>query len=373
VEKKLDFVFNRALEPFLFLTAIIFFRLDAGPRKMMLGNGMLIIFVLLFFSLPFALEPDFVAGLGYWAHSLSNPNIGHLRNVLYLALVSVPVLLLFMKPKWFLPSYTVVAAIFSLAGLMQAGIYWAHNEDNNFRYIAVRQIAANEELTEAKAIYADFECKSPSDISSVYRCFDLSKLIYFMPRRAQQLSVAALPAKVGKDGYVLYSSSENDTLLGPVAAQLGLARMMKVSDESLKMVGDTPRVHIKKIEGMTRYVFMPVADKLQRMAMLEQKSSLHIVSDRAGCAQLGMLLVMNNAAGDQVKFELGGQKREEFVASARKTKGLQSVYVKFDLPAGESEINLGYGAPKRAMEIRETYPELLMFERPVFKGCRDMK
>lgn len=373
VEKKLDFVFNRALEPFLFLTAVNFFRLEEGARKQLLGNGMLVVFVLLFFGLPFTLEPDFVSGLGYWANSLSNRNLGHLRNILYLVLVAAPVLLLFLRPKWFLPSILMVAAIFSLAGLMQAGTYWAYNEDNNFRFIAVRQIAANAELHQAKAVYADFRCKTPSDISSVYRCFDLAKLLYFMPGRAQNARVAELPEKVGEEGYVLYSSSENDTLLGPVMAQLGLARMMKVSAASLKDVEDTPRVHIKKIDGMTRYVFMPVGGKLQRMAMLEQKASLTLTSDRTGCAELGMLLIMNNEAGDRLKFDLNGQKETRFVSSAKMAKGLQTVFVKFNVPEGKSEIKLSYGAVQKAGEFGETYPELLMFERPIFRSCREVR
>jgi hypothetical protein len=369
VDKKLDFISNRALEPFLFLPLIIFFRLEEGARKELLSNGLLVLFVLLIFGMPYDLKADFSSGLSFWAQSLPQPGFGFVRNIIYLALLTLPVSLLYMRPHWFVPAMLIVTFLFVIQGLGQNRNNWKANEDSNFSFLNIQNIHRNPLLQKADGLYADYRCREGhNDMGGIFRCYDMAKILYFLPHLPKSVAVediqSALPDK--EDAYIIYGTSENDNLLGPIVSQLGLAKLMKVTKKSLEAVEKTPLVEIKNIDGMDRYIFMPVQGRLQRMTVLDMDSVMHVESASTGCAEFAMQLLMDGSP-ETLQIKMGEKKTFRLIHATRGAKVIEPTTFMMDLPQGKSEIKLNYG------DLKEGVPKgtlgMIMFDRPLIRPC----
>lgn len=116
VDRKLDYISNRWIEPFLFLPVVVLFRLPEEARREAFLNGALVFLVLGVLGLPYGLHMDFKSGLTYWSQSLANPHYGIIRNAMYFVLMLLPVAACAFRPKWLVPSYAALGFIFAFTG-----------------------------------------------------------------------------------------------------------------------------------------------------------------------------------------------------------------------------------------------------------------
>lgn len=376
VEKKLDYITNRLLEPFLLLPFIAFMRLAPDTRKECAANSLLIFFCFMIFGLPYGLKTDFGTGISYWSQSLGNANLGIIRNAIYLVLISLPIALLWWKPRFFIWCYLVVAALINLGNIAQDQRDWSLNEDANFNFVTIKAFENNDVMKQADAIYANYHCntKENNDIAYLFRCFDLGRVLYFFPKQPKPISVQELRAlKLEGEHYVLYASSEDDSLFGPTVGRMGLARIMKLNKETLQLVQDAPIVAVRKIEGLKRYVNLPVQSGLERVTLLDEKTTMHTFSDKAGCAELHLTL-----AGDEEEKVLelslnGAVLKKTPVKRILAGSVPDDLQLPLQLKEGENTLSLKYGNTVQEPYTTPPNPSLFMFGRPMFKPCNIMQ
>jgi hypothetical protein len=366
VEKKLNYSTNRMLEPFLMLPFIVMLRLPRNVIKECATNGLLIFFCMMVFGYPYALKPDFVSGMGYWSQSLANPNLGIIRNVLYLLLLCVPVIMVWWKPRWFVLSLAGVAALISLANLSHNQQFWLNDEDENMRFVAVNGFLQNAAIKKADAIYVDYQCdvKKDNDLAHMVRCFDLSKTMYFIPRLAQvktSQDIKNLSLEDGKN--VLFASSTNDVAWGATAVQMGLAKFRKITKSDIQQMQEMPLVSITQFEKLGMYINVPMQGVMERVTALASNATLHIHSDAKGCAEM---VVPMAGQGSEVKVD-GVLNDKPLKKISFKSLQTMSVPEHFILPMPLQE-----GSNTLKLNFQDGY-NLLMFGRPEFKPCSMMR
>lgn len=375
VERKLDYITNRIIEPFVILPFILFMRLQYSLRKEITANSLLIFFCLMIFGFPYNLKTDFVTGMSYWAQSLPNPNLGIIRNVVYLLLLCLPIIVIWWKPKWFVTSYACIAALLTFSNLMQNQTVWSINEDGNFRYVNTSAFAASRDIKGAKAVYADNQCSAQqnTDIAYLFRCNDLNKLLYFTPRAVTSKTAEGMKAEpLGDDDFVVFASSENDNSFGKSVAEIGLGKLMRVEKGDLAAMQKTPLVFIKSAESLGRYINVRIAEKMERVTLLGPNAIFHIDADKAGCAELNASFAADdnetNANGKTVEFMLN-DKLVGKTSFKPVTTGVPPAFaLPLQLKAGENTLKIHYEVPPTANgNIRAG---LFMFARPIFKPCK---
>lgn len=374
VERKLDYITNRVIEPFVILPFILFMRLQPQSRKEITANSLLVFFCLMIFGLPYNLKTDFLTGMSYWSQSLAIANLGIIRNVIYLLLICLPIIMLWWKPKWFVTTYACVAALLTFSNLMQNQTVWSMNEDGNFRYVNADAFAQSKDIKEAKAVYADNNCSAAqsSDIAYLFRCNDLNKLLYFTPRMATPKTAQELKATtLGDNEFVLFTSSENDNAFGKSVAEIGLGKLMRVEKGDLAAMQKTPLVFIKRAESLGRYINVRIAEKMERVTLLGPNATLHIDADQAGCVEMNAAFAADdnetNANGKAVEFILNDRLVKKASFKPVITGVPAAIAVLLRVQAGENVLKLGYKAPPNANgNIRAS---LFMFARPTFKPC----
>lgn len=364
VDRRLDFISNAVLEPFFLLPLVIFLRSDRLTQKEIFGNGLLLLFVLMVLGLPYGLHTDFSSGLSYWAQSLSNPNYGLVRNIMFLALMVVPGAFLFLRPTMFMPSYLLVMALLAWAGAAQNGAVWAANEDNNLHKIAVRSLRDDPALKEI-AITTDFFCdtQANNDPSYMFRCFDVMKALYFTPTLARSIRVGGVLEGAADRPY-LFISSEHDSAFGPVVAQVGLAKFMKPESAD----APKPLVTITKIEGLRRYLNIPYNDVVRRLTGLDKTTRFHLRSSLKACAVMKASLFFDDKSRP-VTVKLNDKLlRPLNIALLNNDEQKITITLPLDLLQGESVLQFDYGQDDDAANPPAPY-NLMMLERPSFTPC----
>ncbi|NDE90223.1 MAG: hypothetical protein EB059_03670 [Alphaproteobacteria bacterium] len=364
VDRKLDYLTNRALDMIGLLPLIVFFRLSEQTRKVVVANGLLVFLCMLVFGFPYALKTDFMSGVGYWAQSLQNANLGIIRNVIYLILIAIPAAMVWVKPRWFVWAYLCCAAIISFASIMYDKDIWGKNEDGNFNYINSAAFETNSDLRDARAIYADYQCLASknNDISHLYRCSDLAKILYFLPRSFKPISALNL-ASVNDDP-ILFASSEHDNTFGKIVAYSGLGKIQKITKADIVAVQLTPIVSVKSFTHMGRYINLPIGNQMERVTLLAPEVTLSIEANKEGCVEAHFILASANDEPKTVEFILNdvSLRMAAFKPIARDILS-RDYSIPLRLNAGNNSLTLRYGA------ITEQ-PTLLMVDRPSFKPCR---
>ncbi|MDX1922986.1 MAG: hypothetical protein SFW65_07650 [Alphaproteobacteria bacterium] len=374
VERKLDYITNRIIEPFVILPFILFIRLQHSLLKEITANSLLIFFCLMIFGFPYNLKTDFVTGMSYWAQSLPNPNLGIIRNVVYLLLLCLPIIVIWWKPKWFVTSYACIAALLTFSNLMQNQTVWSINEDGNFRYVNTAAFAASRDIKDAKAVYVDNQCSAQqsTDIAYLFRCNDLNKILYFTPRAATAKTAESMMTQtLGDDDFVLFASSENDNSFGKSVAEIGLGKLMRVEKGDLANMQKTPLVFIKGAESLGRYINVRIAEKMERVTLLGPNAVFHIDADKAGCAELNASFAADdnetNANGKTVEFMLNNKLAGKTSFKPVTTGVPPAFALPLQLKTGENTLKIHYDVPPTANgNIRAG---LFMFARPIFKPC----
>jgi hypothetical protein len=369
VEKKLDYITNRTLDPWLFLPLVALFRLDDATRKDLLTNGLLLFFVFMIFGLPYGLNIDFRTGMAFWTGPLPGNATPMVRDVLYMIVIALPVALLYMWPRWFVAGYTFMLFFMVSVGLPATHSFWSLGEDARLTQIGALALHDNPALKQADTIYVDYHCRGAenNDIAYLFGCFDLGKALYFLPKLPQKLTAEELinlpPAKLKN---AVFATTEKDNRFGPVVAQSELAHFMAVTPESVKEAARAPLVQISRIEGLRPYASLALQSGRERFTMLERETTLTLQSERAGCIVLEAKLY-----ADEELPNLTTQLNE---AAPRKLKvplirkGVQSspVEIKLNIPEGKSQLVIRYKDGKPA--IMEG-PNLILFGRPVVRSC----
>jgi hypothetical protein len=377
VDRKLDYITNRLIEPFVILPFIAFMRLPLQIRKETMANGMLIFFCMMIFGFPYAIKTDFITGLSYWAQSLTNPNLGIIRNAIYLLLISLPVIIIWWKPKFFILTYACVAAIITCGNLMQDQTVWSANEDGNFKYVNIFGFAASAAIKNAQAIYIDNQCakNQNNNIAYLYRCNDLNKLLYFLPRTTQYKSAQDMNSlQLKPDENVLYASSDNDNAWGSVVANIGLGKLMRVGAKDIAALKPTPLVSIPTIEQSGRYINVRLNDGMQRVTLLAANNKFNILSDTQGCAEIHVSLANdggteNQPKAKQVEFILNTKPIKKTMVGTLTTPHVpEAIVVPLDMREGENTLQIHYDEMPDAN--RTIQASLFMFGRPVFKPCK---
>ncbi len=376
VEHKLDYITNRLIEPFVILPFIVFLRLPEQTRKEITANSLLILFCMMIFGLPYALKTDFLTGMSYWAQSLNNPNLGIIRNVIYILLVSLPVIVIWWKPKWFLTAYTCVAALLTFSNVMQDQTVWSINQDGNFKYVNIDAFAGSTDVKDAKAIYAENNCNTQqsSDIGYVFRCNDLNKILYFVPRALTRQTAQDLKSlKLNENEFVLFASSDNDNAFGKSVAEIGLGQLMRVEQGDLAAMQQTPLVFIKEFKSLGRYINVMIAGKMERVTLLGPDAEMRINADKAGCIQIQASFAADDneadANGKAVDFILNDKQVKKTNFKPVLSNRIPEPFVlPLQLREGENILKLHYGMPKD--DYKAVPASLFMFARPVFKPCK---
>ncbi len=367
VAKKLDYITNRVIEPYLFLPLIVFLRLDGGTRREILTNGLMILFVLMVLGLPGALNLDFISGFAFFTGTALTPAGVLTRNVLYLALAALLVLALYLRPKSFLPVYALVLLFVTGAGLTAASGWWRGQDDAQFAAMPAQAFARNPEFRAAGKIYLDTRCKEgrSSDVAYLYGCFDMSKSAYFLPKPPKPLRAAQIAERPFEeiDG-ALFASTENDNRLGPTVAQAGMTRFVRLSKDSLHELKTTPLVQITGIKGLRQYINIPVRGRLRRMTMLDQESSFTLRASRTGCSRFSALLFADDHPR-KLAFRLNDGRTRTIRVPVLGHGPQRPASITLRLPEGESVLHLSYGGKDDLPQIRN----LILFEKPVFESC----
>ncbi|MBI3419389.1 MAG: hypothetical protein HY053_04565 [Proteobacteria bacterium] len=368
VDKKLDYLTNRLVEPYLFLPLIALFRMNEAARKELLSNGLMVFFVLMIFGFPHELRLDFRTGLSFWAGPFPLPVTGMIRNVLYLALNALPVLLLYTRPAWFVPGYALLLFFMMSIGLTSSSAFWRSNDDVQLASLEARKFYSNDEMRKASALYVDYRCRADenNDIAYLFNCYDLAKAVYFLPHLPEAIETEELLSlpKEELQG-ALFASSESDNNFGPVAAETGLARFVRLTPQSVKEASRAPLVQITKITGLRQYVNLIMQGRVRRVTMLDAQSEMEIHSRRAGCAVMQTHFFMDDQTRN-ASFQLNkGAKMEKPIPVAGKDPE-SLVSLQLNLPEGDSTLHIGYINRK---PDESPVPALIMFGRPVFKPC----
>lgn len=375
VERKLDYITNRLIEPFVILPLIAFLRLPEQTRKETTANGLLIFFCMMIFGLPYGLKTDFLTGMSYWAQSLDNANLGIIRNVIYILLISLPVIIIWWKPKWFLATYACVAALLTFSNIMQDQTVWSINEDGNFKYVNTAAFAASKDISDAKAIYAENDCSTEqnSDIGYLFRCNDLNKILYFVPRAITRQTAQDLKSlKLNDNEFVLFASSGNDNAFGKPVAEIGLGHLMRVEQGDTTAMQSTPLVFIHKFERLGRYINVRIAEKMERVTLLGPDATMHIHADKEGCVKMHASFAADDnetdANGKAVEFTLNDKLMKKANFKPLLSNRIPEPFtLQLQLKEGENILKLHYGMPKE--DYKMVPASLFMFARPVFKPC----
>lgn len=358
VERKLNYVAGFLLDPFLALPLVVLLRLDAPARREALANGLLLFFVLLIFGLPFNLLLDVKTGLAYWAQSLSNPNLGVWRNMMYLLLIMLPAAVHYMKPKYFPAAFIVAAVLFAWSGAAQNSAMWKVYEDSNFKTIEARTFYALKDL-KAAPLYTDAACVPSADPATLFRCYDVMKARYFLPALA---TIATADDVLKLNTPALFLSAANDNALGPVVAQAGLARMVAITPGAHP--ADAPLVQITAIDGLHRYINTRYHNIQRRLTGLDRTVVFHLHADKAGCATMQFTMFMDDKPRP-ASFTLNDQKPKTLVVPYfHQEEEKMITRLELDLPQGPSMLKLSFGAADEAA----TY-NLMLLDRPLFAGC----
>ncbi|HVY12601.1 MAG TPA: hypothetical protein VHB73_03440, partial [Alphaproteobacteria bacterium] len=376
VSHKLDYFTNRVIEPYLFLALIVFLRLDPGMRKELLGNGLLVFFVLAIFGLPGNLHVDFYSGLTLWDGSLAlTKGFNVLHNIIYIVLISLPVAVLFLRPSAFMPVYIALLFLMALPGLGANSNRWHRNEDSNFLYMKAREFYYDATVKSAETIYTDYRCQGDenNDVAYLFRCFDTAKALYFLPKLPQKISdEELLRLPLNKNSNVLFLSTQADNNFGQIMAESGLARAVRVTPESLKAAASAPLVQVRKIEGMRQYVSLPPS--WSRVTVLDPNSSFTLHSSAKGCITMETMLFMDDK-DREISFQLNdgpvSRHMVRYLDMGPKAPMLNMkapVSLKLEIPQGDSVLHLRYGNYHSDSPQQQ---DLLMFSRPVVKSCKE--
>jgi hypothetical protein len=366
VERKLDYITNRALDPFLFLPMIALFRMSDAAQKELLGNSLMLLLIMAVFGMPYGLQTDFRTGLTFWTGPIPGAAAPLIYDGLYLIVAALPVLLLFLRPRFFVPVYAFALFFLVAVGLEASGSFWKRDPSSHLATMNARPVYESEHFRDAPAIYAEYGCHGPDnvDVAYLFNCFDLGKALYFLPKLPQHVTadeLLALPADKTKNA--LFASSETDNAFGKIAAQSELARFMELTPASLRAVKNTPLVQITKISGMRQYVSAPINDKPRRLTMLDPKSSFTLNSSRAGCVVLEAGFYMEQPKSVNLRLDEGGNRK----ITPRNIQGTAGpVTAQFNLPEGLSTLHIEYGT--KGEDPLET-PTLILLDRPMIKNC----
>lgn len=371
VAKKLDFIFNRPLEAFTFLPLLVLLRLPDDARKEILSNGMLIFFVLMVFGYPYVIHPDFNTGLAYWAQSLQNHNLGLFRNAMMLIFMLIPVSTLFFKPHWFHRHYIGIMAAMFILGLLQSGAVWRYNQDGHPGELPAAALYNDETLRKEKPVVVDFRCRGGdnNDVAHLFRCLDVTKALYFLPRLPRFATMDALAGvDKGEGGSFLFMSSEHDNRIGTPVADADLAHITRVTSADMETLHDVPLVQVDAITGMQPYVRMILFDISQQVTLLDAESRFDITADREGCAEMNILLAMDDQSRE-LGVNLNGQDLEPIViAKLDKNKEIPPTVLRLQLPQGKSQLTLHYGV--KPTNPYDVIRDLIMRDRPAFLPCQ---
>jgi hypothetical protein len=372
VDRKLDYFSNRLLEPFLFLPAIIFFRLPEAERKEIVLNSLLIFFVLAIFGLPFVLKLDFRTGLSFWAQSLSNANLGIIKNLIFFLFLCIPAAFAVFKPQRFVAAYAVVALLLAGVGAFATHVWWKMNEDSQMALMDARHFATDPELASATYMATDFSCRMEdnTDVAYLYRCLDVMKGLYFVPRNIERTSrEKLLRTDIGKDATIAILDSESDMQIGKTVAAAGLAKITLASAADLGRAVKAPDISITKIAGMRRYIYLRYDGKMRRVTALEPKNAVEIESSKKGCAIMEIRLAMDDKKLPPLSFLLNGKPVKSVKLLPMSYEKLPEVTrLQIALPAGKSYMQLGYDTASDLPDHLQA-PNLIMFGRPSFTTC----
>jgi hypothetical protein len=366
VDSRLDYITNRALEPFLFLPLIALLRMNDAVQKELMGNGMLLLFVLAIFGLPYGLHTDFRTGMGFWTGPLPGAAAPLIHNGLYLLIMGLPAFLLFWRPRWFIPVYAFSIFFLVAVGLEASSSFWKKDDSSHLSSIDARGLYQSKLFQEAPVVYAEYNChgKKNADVAYLFGCFDLGKALYFLPKLPEYITseeVLELPPEKTKNA--LFASSEKDNIFGKTMAQSELARFMELTPVSLRAVKNMPLVHITKISGMRQYISIPMMNRPRRITLLNPKSSFTLNSSRAGCVIIETGFYMEAPKPVTLQLNEGSPRK----ITPRKAEGASSALsLQFNLPEGASTLNIEYGA-KGENPLEE--PTLILVDRPLIKNC----
>lgn len=368
VEKKLDYFMGRSLDPFLFFPCLFLFRMDDKNRRDILSNGLLVLTALFFFGYPHNLNLDFASALSYWAQGAPNAGMGMVRNIIFILFLSLPVSLLFWKPKAFIAVYVFVAFVLGGGSLFQNHAVWSKNEDGNMRFINVNGLLQHPDFKD-KTVYTDFNCtpSSNNDVARLYRCFDTTKALYFLPNNPVFVKAEdVLTLKPEEQKEAIFISRKNDNLWGTTVAQIGLARFMRIEPDN-KMEA-TPLINIEKIHGLKRYYNIPVAGKFERMAFLDDQTKLELYSSRDGCAVLEAP-IRSAAKKAVIRFTYDEKPLKTIDLPASKPS-VPVTLLQLEIPIKKGLSVLTWNIETQKEEgVPEGTPSLILFSRPIFRPC----
>lgn len=376
VETKLDYITNRPLDPFLILPFLAYMRMPLQQRKETTANSMLLFFCLMIFGFPYALKADFLTGISYWAQSLDNPNLGIIRNIIYLLLLSLPIIVIWWKPRFFVLAYGSIAAVIGVANIAQNYAVWSVHEDGNFKYVNLDAFAASQDIKNASAIFVENRCdeQGNNDIGYLFRCNDLNRLLYFIPRISSTKPAMELGTlQLKPDEYILFTSSEHDNAFGKTVAQVGLGNLMRIEARDITALQKTPLVQIKTFENMGRYVNVRFNEKMERVTLLGPDAVMHIEADKAGCVELNITFAddgnSGSSKGKTVEFYLNKKLLKKAVFQPLTAGNIPQEYaLALQLNEGGNDIALHY---QTSVDTAQNVPaSLFMFGRPRFKSCR---
>jgi hypothetical protein len=366
VERRLDYITNRALEPFLFLPFIALFRINDAAQKELMGNGLLLLFVLAIFGLPYGLSTDFRTGMGFWIGPFPGAAAPLIRDGLYLLVMSFPVLLLFVRPRWFIPAYGFSLFFLVAVGLESSHAFWKRDDSSHLASIDARSLYDNKQFQEAPAIYAEYRChgKENTDVAYLFGCFDIGKALYFLPKLPEYVtSEELLELPPDKTKNALFASSEKDNTFGKTVAHSELARFMELTPASLRTVKNMPLVQITKISGMRQYISIPMMNRPRRITLLDPKSSFTFSSSRAGCVVIEAGFYMEEPKPVTLRLDEGGSRK----ITPRKPQNTAGPFsLQFNLPEGVSTLNIEYG--EKGTNLLEE-PTLILVDRPQIRNC----
>ncbi len=355
VDKKLDYVSNRMLDPFMLLPMLAFFRLSPETQREFLINGLLIFLVFAFFELPHGLKLDFHGGLGFWAQSLSNAQYAVVHNVIYLVLICVPAAFVAFRASWLAYGYAVATAVIFCFGLAYNLGWWKNQTDANLAYIEAASLPQQTALQNIK-LYTDYQCapETNRDPAYLYRCIDAAKLLYFMP--AELSPVHNVPTGAG------FVATESDSRSGSVLGEAGLAKIVETTPAKL------PYVEIRRIEGLTSYIKMGVAGKIERFTMLPSGSVMRLISSSKGCVNMKLRAGMDRPE-TQITLQLDSDAKK-FVQLPRLKDGMpKEQTIRLNVPAGASALTIEYD-PSPKEKGGPSVSHLVMFDRPWFGPCQ---
>ena len=376
VEGRLDYITNRVIEPFILLPLIIFLRLPFQQREEITANSMLIFFCMMLFGLPYALKTDFITGMAYWSQSMGNPNLGIIRNVIYCLLLSLPIIIIWWKPKFFILTYATVSALFTFSNVMQNQAVWSISQEGNLKYVNTEAYATNPDIKNASALYVETRCNmmQSQDISYLFRCNDMSKLLYFVPRHITAISAQELSnLSLKNNDYVLFVSSENDNAIGKTVAQIGLGNLLRVEQADLDALRLMPLVRIESVEKLGQYINIPINHKMERVTLLGPDATFHLQSNKAGCINMNIKLAFAASKQD------GNQKKVEFLLNKKSVK--QAVVEAPVIGNPQQEYQLSLALSKGANSLQLNYKNekvtpgtldasIMMFGLPNFTACK---